>query len=261
MSEEQTQTTVAEQVESNNSHTSTEAPQAPQAPQTSQEEQPIDSMGERPAWLPEKFKSAEDMAESYSQLEGKISQKEEDIRSNIMKELEADAYKDRPPTKGEYILPEGIDEELAKSNELLEWWADQAFENGYSQDEFAEGIEMYRKVANIGMTDPQSEMKQLGDNATERVQAVEMWSNKFFSPEQHAEIANLCATAEGVKAMETVMNALKSSSVLPNTEVAPNLSEENLRSMMADERYWNVSKRDPAYVAQVDDGFKKLYKS
>ena len=261
MSEEQTQTTVAEQVESNNSHTSTEAPQAPQAPQTPQEEQPIDSMGERPAWLPEKFKSAEDMAESYSQLEGKISQKEEDIRTNIMKELEADAYKDRPPTKGEYILPEGIDEELAKSNELLEWWADQAFENGYSQDEFAEGIEMYRKVANIGMTDPQSEMKQLRDNATERVQAVEMWSNKFFSPEQHAEIANLCATAEGVKAMETVMNALKGSSVLPNTEVAPNLSEENLRSMMADERYWNVAKRDPAYVAQVDDGFKKLYKS
>ena len=258
MSEEQTQPTVSEQVESNNTHTSTEAPQAPQAPQ---EEQPIDSMGERPAWLPEKFKSAEDMAESYSQLEGKISQKEEDIRSNIMKELEADAYKDRPPTKGEYILPEGIDEELAKSNELLEWWADQAFENGYSQDEFAEGIEMYRKVANIGMTDPQSERKQLGDNATERVEAVDMWSIKFFSPEQHAEIANLCATAEGVKAMETVMNALKGSSVLPNTEVAPNLSEENLRSMMADERYWNVAKRDPAYVAQVDDGFKKLYKS
>ena len=259
MSEEQTQTTVAEQIETNNTPTTPTTPTSEPAPVT--EDQPIDSMGERPAWLPEKFKSAEDMAESYSQLEGKISQKEEDIRSNIMKELEADAYKDRPPTKGEYILPEGIDEELAKSNELLEWWADQAFENGYSQDEFAEGIEMYRKVANIGMTDPQSEMKQLGDNATERVQAVEMWSNKFFSPEQHAEIANLCATAEGVKAMETVMNALKGSSVLPNTEVAPNLSEENLRSMMADERYWNVAKRDPAYVAQVDDGFKKLYKS
>ena len=73
MSEEQSSTTVAEQVETNNTPTSTEAPQAPQAPQ---EEQPIDSMGERPAWLPEKFKTAEDMANSYSQLESKISQKE-----------------------------------------------------------------------------------------------------------------------------------------------------------------------------------------
>ena len=58
-----------------------------------------------------------------------------------MKDLEAEAYKDRPEKKGDYILPEGIDEELAKSNELLEWWAEQSFENGYSQDEFAEGIE------------------------------------------------------------------------------------------------------------------------
>ena len=48
--------------------------------------------------------------------------------------------KDRPEKKGDYILPEGIDEELAKSNELLEWWAEQSFENGYSQDEFAEGM-------------------------------------------------------------------------------------------------------------------------
>jgi len=103
-------------------------------------------------------------------------------------------------------------------------------------------------------------MQQLGDNGQQRVQAVEMWSNKFFPVEQHAEIANLCATAEGVKAMETVMNALKGSSVLANTEVASNLSEENLRTMMSDERYWNVAKRDPAFVAQVDDGFKKLYR-
>ena len=258
MSEETTQTTVSEQVESNNTPTTPTTPTSEPAPTT--EEQPINSMGERPEWLPEKFKSAQDMAESYSQLEGKISQKEEDIRSTIMQELEADAYKDRPPSKGEYILPEGIDDELAKSNELLEWWADQAFENGYSQDEFAEGIEMYKKVANIGMTDPQKEMQQLGDNGKERVQAVEMWSNKFFPAEQHAEIANLCATAEGVKAMETVMNALKGSSVLGNAEVVADLSEENLRTMMADERYWNVAKRDPAFVAQVDDGFKKLYR-
>jgi len=258
MSEETTQTTVSEQVESNNTPTTPTTPTSEPTPTT--EDQPINSMGERPEWLPEKFKSAQDMAESYSQLEGKISQKEEDIRTNIMQELEADAYKDRPPTKGEYILPEGIDDELAKSNELLEWWADQAFENGYSQDEFAEGIEMYKKVANIGMTDPQKEMQQLGDNGQQRVQAVEMWSNKFFPAEQHAEIANLCATAEGVKAMETVMNALKGSSVLANTEVASNLSEKNLRTMMSDERYWNVAKRDPAFVAQVDDGFKKLYR-
>ena len=75
MSEETTQTTVSEQVESNNTPTTPTTPTSEPAPTT--EEQPINSMGERPEWLPEKFKSAQDMAESYSQLEGKISQKEE----------------------------------------------------------------------------------------------------------------------------------------------------------------------------------------
>ena len=31
-----------------------------------------------------------------------------------MKDLEVEAYKDRPEKKGDYILPEGIDDELAR---------------------------------------------------------------------------------------------------------------------------------------------------
>ena len=104
MSEDQTteenvsrETTVGQQIETNNTPTTPTTPTSEPAPTT--EEQPIDSMGERPAWLPEKFKSAEDMANSYSQLEGKLSQKEEDIKSQVMKDLEAEAYKDRPEKK------------------------------------------------------------------------------------------------------------------------------------------------------------------
>ena len=257
MSEEQTSTTVAEQVESNSTPTTPTTPTS--EPASTTEEQPIDSMGERPAWLPEKFKSAEDMANSYSQLEGKLSQKEEDIKSQMMQDLETEAYKDRPEKKGDYILPEGIDDELAKSNELFEWWAEQSYENGYSQDEFAEGIEMYKKAMNIGTTDPQAEMKNLGDNALERVQAVELWSNKFFAPEQHAQIANLCSTADGVKAMETVMNALKTSTSIGDAAPTGQQNEAGLREMMKDERYWSMTKRDPNYVRQVEEGFQKLY--
>ena len=42
--------------------------------ETTSEEQPVNSMGERPEWLPEKFKSAEDFANSYHNLESKIGQ-------------------------------------------------------------------------------------------------------------------------------------------------------------------------------------------
>ena len=47
---------------------------------------------ERPEWLPEKFKSAEDLANAYSSLEGKLGQKEEDYRTSFMEEIEKEAY-------------------------------------------------------------------------------------------------------------------------------------------------------------------------
>jgi hypothetical protein len=42
------------------------------------EEQQTEEASERPEWLPEKFKSAEDMAKAYSELESKIGQKGEE---------------------------------------------------------------------------------------------------------------------------------------------------------------------------------------
>jgi hypothetical protein len=88
----------------------------------------------RPEWLPEKFKSAEDLAAAYSSLEGKLGQKEQELKDAFLKEIEEQAFQNRPADKGDYQLPEGIDETLAADNELLGWWAEHAFENGFSQE-------------------------------------------------------------------------------------------------------------------------------
>ena len=37
------------------------------------------------------------------------------------------------------------------------------------------------------------------------------------------------------------------------------ITEDQLRSMMSDERYHNPAKRDPSFVKQVEEGYKKLY--
>ena len=50
--------------------TITEPETGPMAP----EQEAQDNQSERPEWLPEKFKSPEDMAKSYSELEKKLSQ-------------------------------------------------------------------------------------------------------------------------------------------------------------------------------------------
>ena len=82
---------------------------------------------DRPEWLPEKYKSGEDLAKAYKELESKLGTKDEDIRSEVLKEIEAESFKDRPDSAGDYLLPDYVDEESAIDSEVLKWWADHAF--------------------------------------------------------------------------------------------------------------------------------------
>ncbi len=104
------------------------------------------SAPERPEWLPEKYNTAEDLAKAYKELESKLGAKDEEIRNQILEEIQSEAFSDRPEKAGDYQLPEIVDEEFAVDNELLKWWSDHSFENGYSQEEFQKGIEMYAQA-------------------------------------------------------------------------------------------------------------------
>lgn len=214
---------------------------------------------ERPEWLPEKFNTTEDLANAYSSLEGKLSQKEEEFRNSFMEEIEHEAYANRPASAGDYELPEGIDESLATDNELLQWWSNHAYENGFNQEEFAEGVSMYMNAINADVPDYDEELAKLGDNASARTEAVSLFASKMFTESQLDAVERMCETAEGVMVLETIMEALGQAA--PSQESVPSLqvSEDQLRSMMNDDRYHNPAKRDPNFVRQVEEGFKKIY--
>ena len=218
-----------------------------------------EQVSDRPDWLPEKFKSAEDLASAYTSLEGKLGSKEDEFRDSFMKEIEEQAYANRPAEVGDYELPEGFDEQLAENNNLLKWWADTAYENGYSQDEFAEGIGMYMNAINSDMPDYDAEVSKLGDNANARTEAVSLFANQFFPEEQLGAIERMCETADGVMALETMMEAMKDTSPQNGSMRINNVSETDLQQMMLDERYHNPAKRDKAFIAQVEQGFRKIY--
>lgn len=214
---------------------------------------------ERPEWLPEKFGTAEDLANAYSSLESKLGQKEEDYRTAFMEEIEKEAYSNRPASVGDYELPEGIDEELAGDNELLQWWANHAFENGFNQEEFSEGINMYLGALNADVPDYDAELARLGDNASARTEAVSLFANNFFPQEQLSAIERMCETADGVMALETIMEAMKDGGPSADQIAAARMDEGALKQMMLDDRYHNPTKRDPNFVRQVEEGFKKIY--
>lgn len=212
--------------------------------------------GERPDWLPEKYKTPEDLATAYKALESKLGTKEEDLRKALSDEMQADLLKDRPETAGDYKLPDGIDEGAAIDNELLKWWSEHSFEKGYSQEAFEQGIEMYAKAVMGSQPDLAAEAKRLGDNANDRISAASQFAVKHFPEEQLPAIERLFESAEGVMMMETIMEMTKETGFSNDGTPPAGVTEADLQEMMRDPRYWQG---DAAYVKKVQEGFAKLY--
>lgn len=212
----------------------------------------------RPEWLPEKYNSGEDLAKAYKELESKLGTKEEDLRNRIMEEIQSEAFSDRPESAGDYQLPESIDDSAAVDNKLLSWWAEHSFENGYSQEEFEQGIAMYAEAMNGSMPDIEAEAKMLGDNADQRIEAASLFANKFFPEAALPAIERMCESHEGIIALEAIMEAMKDGSFAGNTQAVAGASEKELREMMNDPRYWKD--RDPHFIKQVTEGFQQIYK-
>ena len=103
-------------------------------------------------------------------------------------------------------------------------------------------------------------MDKLGDSAKERVEAAELWSKIHLSPEAYNTFSSIAATADGVKAIEEIMKLTKDSPIPTTpTQVSVTPNQDDLKSMLQDPRYWDSSKRDPAYVKRVTELYEKAY--
>ena len=70
-------------------------------------------------------------------------------------------------------------------------------------------------------------------------------------------LESLSGTREGIIAMERMMSSGEPSLISGDAAGAAGLSEDSLKEMMRDPRYWRD--HDPAVVGKVRDGFKKLF--
>lgn len=88
----------------------------------------------------------------------------------------------------------------------------------------------------------------------ETARQVSTWGKANLSPEVYAALAS---SPEGIIAMEKMMASGEPAMGRTRGASAEPLSEEQLKKMMADPRYWK--KRDPAWIAKVQDGFTRLH--
>ena len=204
-----------------------------------------------------KYKTAEDLESAYKSLESKIGEKEDAIRERLKEEM-SQPKEGVPLSAGEYELPDFVDESEAVGNEALKSWSEHCFENGYSNEEFQKGLELYMNSM-PQQPDLEKEASSLGDNAKARIESASLFANKFFPEEAMPAIERMCEGADGIIALEAIMAAMKEPSMGTPTGTADAISEASLNEMMRDERYWNPRTRDDNFVKQVDSGFKKLY--
>ena len=128
-------------------------------------------------------------------------------------------------------------------------------------DQYDEGVKAFIDNAVANLPNTELEQQKLGDAGKERVEAASMWSKKHLTPEGFSTISALAATAEGVQVVEEIMKLTKDSNMpTSNTQVDAQATQDDLKAMLNDPRYWDSSKRDPGYVRRVTELYEKAHK-
>lgn len=224
----------------------------------------------RPDFIPEKFWdidtgniNLEEFGKSYSNLEKYVGGKKDQLRQVVMDELALEAEESTPEFYELPPLPANITEEMIQANPMTDWWSKFCKENSYPQEIFEEGINKY--VDSFVDTSPnlEHEIKNLGENANARLDAVNSWASSFFSPEEYEVVAtSLGSSAQGIEALERIIESQREGISRSGNVAQPEraLTLDDVRSMMKDRRYFDSRERDPSFVRKVDEAFSRLYR-
>jgi len=184
--------------------------------------------GDRPDWLPDKFKTVADAAKSYSELEKRLgtAPKEYDLSKG-------DKWIDKDFTPFKEML------DVAKSKHVPQEVMDKMLDSvGIYLDEF--------KI------DYGQERQKLGPEADQRLEVLDNWAKSNFSAETYEALTNSMKTADAIKAIEEVRNKMNSNTTtIPtghdNQPSAPILQEVQSELNKNLDKY----KSDPTYRAKI----------
>ena len=90
-----------------------------------------------------------------------------------------------------------------------------------------------------------------------------MWAKANLTEDTYAALEHFAVTAEGIEALEEIMSKSGEPVFSPPGD-GGRVDEDTLfelQAKQADPRYWDVNKRDPRFVREVDQGFERLFGS
>lgn len=92
------------------------------------------------------------------------------------------------------------------------------------------------------------------DRFNQAARQIFLWGQQNLDPDVFQALS---CSKEGVLTLYKMMNSNEPRVLKEKSAVSDVITEEGLRRMMQDPRYWKQN--DPAYLKKIEDGFKKLY--
>lgn len=137
----------------------------------------VPGIGERPSWLPDKYKTVADLAKSNAELERRLG---------------------TVPDKYDFSKSKFLDPEYVPFKELQSF----AKEKRVSQDVMDKFIESIDKYVDQHSVKEEEEMKALGTDAKERVGVLDNWAKANLSNDSYEALTSSMTTAGAIKALE-----------------------------------------------------------
>ncbi len=208
----------------------------------------IPGVGDRPAWLPEKYKTVADLAKSNAELERKLGTTPDDYDFTKSRYLDADyvPFQELKQVMKDKRVPQEVADKIMDSFDKY-------------MDEFS--------------VDEEAEIKKLGDNAKDRLTVLNNWAQANLSKDSYEALTSNMRNAESIKALEELRGKMMS-----NTPQVPSGNESansgaaslddlkaelsqpaNLAKYKTDEKYRKdlqgrmeiAAKNNPNYVDKV----------
>jgi len=211
---------------------------------------------ERPEWLDAKFETPEQLANSYNQLQQKFHSRRDEIKAELVDEINEEASKEVPVTPADYKLEvqdeEGNNLDVPEDDTMLNWFRDKAHNMALSQDEFSDFVSEYMTMQAQSGPDWNVESETLGEHADRRLERIDAWANSVLGEPDYNTFASIPASAGMVKFFESIMelNGQPKFNMTSTTEFQEAVTKEDLQAAQRDEKYWKNG-GDPVHIAKV----------
>ncbi len=213
----------------------------------------LDNM--RPDWHLEKFKTVDDQAQAYVELNKTLGDKGREL-SELKQSNESLGKLYGAPDEG-YELPEIEGVEFDETSALLQSFNKLAKENNYTQEHYEQVLFQYAQSQvdehNAEQEASEAEMSKL-ENGEKRIETINNWIGANV-PEEHQEgLSDFATSAAAVEALEWLLDNKAGKAPAEPIESAgvPTMSQEEIYELqMAVDSKGERKMRDPKYAAKI----------